>query len=586
MKTIVAILTALVTFAASVVNLQAQGTDFTYQGFLTDTGAPANGVYDLQLTVFNAVTAGGAIGVTTTINDLSVTNGLFTVTVSPGAGVFDGSARWLNIAVRPGVSAGAYTNVVPRQPILATPYAITAGTITGLLAPANVPSGFITGTMLSNFTIGGTQIASNSIGSAQLADSIGLGVSNVNGRLDVFATSVGTPSISLVGSANQISTYGDDGLEQIRLWGPTYGEILLNNSLSNNAQAVRLTANGALGGSLYLNNTNSSVRAQLQGLNSGGSLSLYQADGALGVFIDGDSAGSGFMSLRNTNGSTRISLYGQGTGGAGEISVNDTNGTQTLQMLGQSGANLGAKITLRQDSGTTSVVIDGEYGSSEGGAVQLYNGAGDLGLHLDGDQNNAGAAFFYKAAGGTSVSIQESGNAGLIYVYRTNGSIGIQLDGNDANGDARVVTQVLQITGGSDLSEQFDISGNRTPEPGDVVVIDADQPGHLLVSTKRYDRTVAGIISGAGGVKTGMLMGQVGTKADGKQSVALTGRVFVKADASKGAIRPGDLLTTSDLPGHAMKVSDHGLAQGAILGKAMTALNEGTGMVLVLVTLQ
>ena len=119
-----------------------------------------------------------------------------------------------------------------------------------------------------------------------------------------------------------------------------------------------------------------------------------------------------------------------------------------------------------------------------------------------------------------------------------------------------------------------------------MVVIDAENPGKLLVSSKRYDRTVAGIISGAGGVKTGMLMGQVGTKADGKQSVALTGRVFVKADASKGAIRPGDLLTTSDLPGHAMKVGDHAQAQGAIIGKAMTALSEGQGMVLVLVTLQ
>jgi hypothetical protein len=46
------------------------------------------------------------------------------------------------------------------------------------------------------------------------------------------------------------------------------------------------------------------------------------------------------------------------------------------------------------------------------------------------------------------------------------------------------------------------------------------------------------------------------------------------------------MLTTSSNPGHAMKASDHAKAAGAILGKAMTALDKGQGMVLVLVTLQ
>ena len=73
---------------------------------------------------------------------------------------------------------------------------------------------------------------------------------------------------------------------------------------------------------------------------------------------------------------------------------------------------------------------------------------------------------------------------------------------------------------------------------------------------------------------------------EGGENVALTGRVYVQADATNGAIEPGDLLTTSDTPGHAMKVTDHTKAQGAILGKAMSSLAEGQGMVLVLVTLQ
>ena len=73
---------------------------------------------------------------------------------------------------------------------------------------------------------------------------------------------------------------------------------------------------------------------------------------------------------------------------------------------------------------------------------------------------------------------------------------------------------------------------------------------------------------------------------DGGKNVALTGRVYVLADTSNGAIHPGDMLTTSSQPGYAMKVTDHVRATGAILGKAMTSLSHGRGMVLVLVTLQ
>ncbi len=83
-----------------------------------------------------------------------------------------------------------------------------------------------------------------------------------------------------------------------------------------------------------------------------------------------------------------------------------------------------------------------------------------------------------------------------------------------------------------------------------------------------------------------MLMGQPGTLADGDEPVALSGRVYVWADASNGAISVGDLLTTSSVPGHAMKVTNHSKAQGAILGKAMTGLSKGRGLVLVVVTLQ
>jgi hypothetical protein len=83
-----------------------------------------------------------------------------------------------------------------------------------------------------------------------------------------------------------------------------------------------------------------------------------------------------------------------------------------------------------------------------------------------------------------------------------------------------------------------------------------------------------------------MLMGQAASLADGSDPVALSGRVYCWADAATGGIEPGDLLTTSDTPGHAMKATDPLRSHGTIIGKAMTSLDEGTGLVLVLVNLQ
>src|SRR5262249_31497216 len=172
--------------------------------------------------------------------------------------------------------------------------------------------------------------------------------------------------------------------------------------------------------------------------------------------------------------------------------------------------------------------------------------------------------------------------------YHNPGAGGQQLmalDGENGlfvNGKASVCT--LTIRGGCDLAEPFPMN-EATIEKGSVVVIDAQHPGQLTRSTRAYDTRVAGIVSGANGINPGIALQQEGA-LDRGENVALTGRVYVQADAAFGAIEPGDLLTTSDTPGHAMKVSDSSRAQGAILGKAMGSLAHGKGMVLVLVTLQ
>lgn len=144
----------------------------------------------------------------------------------------------------------------------------------------------------------------------------------------------------------------------------------------------------------------------------------------------------------------------------------------------------------------------------------------------------------------------------------------------------------ITVEGGSDIAEPFRITKAKQPVvPGDVVVIDDANPGQLTLTDRPYDTRVVGVVSGANGIHPGIQMQQRGL-LDGGKNVALTGRVYVHADTSNGAIKPGDMLTSSGTPGRAMKVTDHARAQGAILGKAMSALNAGSGVVLVVVTLQ
>jgi hypothetical protein len=205
------------------------------------------------------------------------------------------------------------------------------------------------------------------------------------------------------------------------------------------------------------------------------------------------------------------------------------------------------------------------------------------------------------AGANTQVIYNNAGNAAGagIYYDSANDRVGIGIAAPTVKLDVDGIAQVteIHIVGGADLSEQFDVTSNSDLKkyvdqeemkiiPGMVVCIDPMNPGKLLVNSKAYDTKVAGIISGAGGIQTGMLMGQKGSVADGNYPVALTGRVYCYVDATDYPVKPGDLLTTSGTPGHAMKVTEYSKAQGAILGKAMTSLDTGKGLVLVLVTLQ
>ena len=167
-------------------------------------------------------------------------------------------------------------------------------------------------------------------------------------------------------------------------------------------------------------------------------------------------------------------------------------------------------------------------------------------------------------------------NDGNVGIGTSNPSVALEVIG-------RTKTQVLEITGGADLAEPFPIDGLILA--GSVVVIDKNNPGNLVLSKIKYDKRVAGIVSGAGGIKTGLTLRQEGLMEE-SQNIALSGRVYVLATTKNGAINPGDRLTTSNVPGHAMKATNNKKCDGAVIGKAMSSLDKGEGLVLVLVNLQ
>ena len=135
-----------------------------------------------------------------------------------------------------------------------------------------------------------------------------------------------------------------------------------------------------------------------------------------------------------------------------------------------------------------------------------------------------------------------------------------------------------------DCAEDFEIDDVSAVEPGTVMIIGDGL--RLRTSDQAYDKRVAGIVSGAGDYRPGIILGRRPGGDSQKLPIALVGRVFCKVDADHGAIRVGDLLTTSSLRGHAMRVGDSARAFGAVIGKALVPLDSGQGTIPVLVALQ
>ena len=586
----------------------AQGTAFKYQGQLQNNGSPASGTYSLTFSLFNISSGGNAVAGPVTTNGVIVTNGLFSVLIDFGSGVFTGQTNWLQIAVETNL-ANSFSTLTPRQQLTPTPYAIYAengGNAAKLASGAAIGAGSGNAISTSGTTdafIGGggqNQILFNSLDTV-----IGGGQNNIikpNAGWSVIAGGEGNVTFSgwsVISGGN--GNYVGSGTS-----GSTIGGGWFNTNTANFATVAGGEQNTAGGDYAFVGggSLNSAKRYDVVG---GGKGNVVGADYS-GIFT-----GQGNSIIEPAN----SSLWSFVGGGQNNTIVGSSDHSTIAGGLGNSLAYasyvaIGGGQSNSVENGCDNSTIAGGWGnyvdgfcseSTIGGGYdnQIGNGpeySTPTAATIPGGANNLALGDYSFAAGnfaqandnnsfvwsdGTRAASSLGQNT---FVASATGGFSFEVSTNavtiSASGTLSV--PVLTITGGSDIAEPFKMSDGAIPE-GSVVIIDEDHPGELRLSDRPYDTRVAGVVSGANGIHPGIQMQQRGL-LDGGRNVALTGRVYVQADASNGAIHPGDLLTTSATFGHAMRVSNHAKAQGAILGKAMTSLGEGKGMVLVLITLE
>jgi hypothetical protein len=270
------------------------------------------------------------------------------------------------------------------------------------------------------------------------------------------------------------------------------------------------------------------------------------------------------LNLRDGGGTSRIFLPNYG-GDAYFTNLGNVGvGTQTPNSL----------LTVAAGSGTTRMVVGRNTGSDLDGRVLVsydtVNNAGGI---------NAYAANAYRAldVDGSLVSFNKTSNGQVVI-----GSGGPHsTDKLTVNGDVTVTGNIGAKY--QDVAEW--VPATAAMSAGTVVVVSADLRNTVAPSDHRYDTRVAGVVS----MRPGLILGE---EAASKEKIATTGRVKVRVTAENGAIHAGDLLVTSDQAGVAMRsepIDVGGIKihrPGTLIGKALEPLDEGEGMILVLLSLQ
>jgi hypothetical protein len=274
-------------------------------------------------------------------------------------------------------------------------------------------------------------------------------------------------------------------------------------------------------------------------------------------------------------------VYGQHTGGGPAVYGTSQSGP------GVFGTSQGGEGVHGETNSTKFAAVAGIELNPASPVTAVYGQHNGVGPAVYGT-SQSGPGVFGTSQGGEGVHGISHAQAAGIAGYNDGTGAGVYGENTKGQGPAGFFKGNVVVTGdvqvfGADCAEQFDVIDAPTCDPGTVMVI--DEAGALMSSCQEYDRRVAGVISGAGGLLPGMILGEKPDRA-ARRPIALVGKVYCKVSAEYSPIELGDLLTTSATPGHAMKAVDRSLAFGAVLGKALHPLTNGKGLIPILIALQ
>ena len=347
---------ALALLALITINLQlstafAQGTAFTYQGRLNDGANPANGIYDLQFAIYDSTNNPGTlIAGPLTHSATAVSNGLFSVVLDFGAGVFNGASRWLEVAVRTN-GAATFLTLAPRQNILPEPYAIFA-------ANAANSAGY-----------------SGPVSLSQLPPTVAL----LNGN-QTFTGPVAfsNPSNSFAGNGAALnnvhfSTLDGSGVESL-----PFGNLVFQNSLNSTSSPAAtgdMNGDGRIDFIGYDNSTGSLLVMTNDG-NSGFSLLASYGPGvSTGNIIVADVNGDGKLDVVTTVGNS-VSVYTNNGSGALTLASSTPTGTFPRALATADFNHDGRPDVVTADAGPSTLTVLTNNGNAGFGLCTTITGVG------------------------------------------------------------------------------------------------------------------------------------------------------------------------------------------------------------------
>jgi len=529
------------------------GTAFTYQGQLQRGGAPASGSFDFRFKLFDASSGGAQIGGDALRPAVAVSNGLFTVNLDFGATAFGGSARFLQIEVRP-AGAGAYTLLTPRQEMKPQPHALFAATAANAANATNAAH---------------ATNADNAANAAHAANA------------DNATTASYARKIPLAGTGATTAAARSDHNHFGNYWpGTTSSYGLYVDNGTGAGDGVRAFTSATLYNYAAFYGVCNSTGSGVFGMSSGGR-GVYgtstNGDGIEGTTVN---AGKSGVYAHSTNGfgitgdsTNNVAILARSTNGDG-VEGTTTNGGKS-GVYGHSTAGIGVTGISTNNHGVYGYSAS-TYG--DGGYAGYFYAANYRALYAS-SASGRYAGYFENRGGSLQPGLYVDGT-----LYVTGAKTGYVVDTAINDGPDSLETGDLVVIVGADTpvaGEVPVVKVRKCTQPQSAAVMGVvDQPVRVSNAEAGPEKELPGPSAPTALAANGNAI------ATQRYLSVVTHGAFktVKADVSGGPIKPGDLLVASPTAGCAMKASSP--APGTVIGKALGELATGTGAIPVMVTLQ